>query len=742
MKKKPFLKRWLTKILGSVIFYSAAFALPQNLSELMITTQSKIDICCTTLNSKIDNLNSIAASEFANTFSAITNLQCDGGSAETQFDNCCATLNSKVDGITQLVAEDFAGTFSVIASINCSANGCEATGISSATTISSPGKYCLTQNITGNITITSSNVAFSLNSFNLNGTVFITGSVNKTIISNGSIKTSNPMCISNNGTNVIIENIVMVCGPGANGALSTDGQSCIAISNNGSPSIIRNCKITAGTAGAGGNGNPSGNPNAGKGGSTIGINNTAFLVAISDCTISTLNGGNGGVGATGFSGNTSGVGGDSIGIMNTNENVKISSCKINTGNAGAGGQGGLAQFVSIGDPLNPGANGGHSIGINNNSNFMQIIDTAIICGSGGNGGNASPYIPGMEGATGGRGGDSDGIFNSGHNALILTSNIQSGFGGFGGSGTFAINDPIFVPNDGGDGGIGGNSFGIYNTANNNDKLSMKVIHSILRSNNGGAGGLGGVASGLQIFIYIQYGAGGYGGNGGLSAAMYNNSGNNIQINETCLTGGQGGAGGTGGGGTPSRPGGNGGNSYGIYNLTSNTLCQHNIIESSDGGNGGMGGSVPQAAVAANGGPGGNGGYSIIIHLGNSNGKIRYCTLDKAGTGGVGGQGGLTSPGGQPGGIVGPNGFNGNSEGIEIDPSASFSQINNSLINNIPGSGFGIYDASASGSSMILSNYAFNVSNPYQLTGANAIDSPNGTPFAAGTDRLANIYQPK
>lgn len=64
------------------------------------SVSSKIDLCCATLNSKIDSIN--------------INNQCDLSGTFTAFDACCFTLGSKIDAININSSCDLAGTFTVL----------------------------------------------------------------------------------------------------------------------------------------------------------------------------------------------------------------------------------------------------------------------------------------------------------------------------------------------------------------------------------------------------------------------------------------------------------------------------------------------------------------------------------------------------------------------------------------------------------------------------------------------------
>ncbi len=101
-------------------------------------TQSKLDVCCNQLNSKIDVVSS----------SITTLITCDTSTVVSRIDQCCTDLNSAIDTLSL----------------------CNATPITSTTSITSAGHYCLANNISAAgpiITIASDSVWLDLNGHTL-----------------------------------------------------------------------------------------------------------------------------------------------------------------------------------------------------------------------------------------------------------------------------------------------------------------------------------------------------------------------------------------------------------------------------------------------------------------------------------------------------------------------------------------------------------------------------------------------
>lgn len=121
--------------------------------------ESKLDSCCTTLNGKIDNLTNIVENDFALVFESLNAIRDQETTIESKIDSCCATLNSKVDGLaveeftieskidslSSSISSDFAGTFTVLSTQSL----CSPIQITLPTTISTPGHYCLANDLSG-----------------------------------------------------------------------------------------------------------------------------------------------------------------------------------------------------------------------------------------------------------------------------------------------------------------------------------------------------------------------------------------------------------------------------------------------------------------------------------------------------------------------------------------------------------------------------------------------------------------
>jgi hypothetical protein len=211
-----------------MFFHISLYSIPQNVSGLEITTQSKIDICCATLDSKIDDLTNIVINDFAGTFSAIANIQCSASPfLESKIDDCCFTLNSKVSELTL----------------------CMPTTITTATNITVPGHYCLANAIIGTITISSSDVYLDLNGYTINGStdsaivIDNSNSLRNITIANGSIiggtiGIDGSIAPALGHQNIKLQNI-SISGCTSNGInlLGTSGN------NNNKDIIIENCRI-------------------------------------------------------------------------------------------------------------------------------------------------------------------------------------------------------------------------------------------------------------------------------------------------------------------------------------------------------------------------------------------------------------------------------------------------------------------------------------------------------------------
>jgi len=265
-------------------------------------------------------------------------------------------------------------------------------------TLSTAGNYCLSEDITSNIFITTSCVSLDLNDRCLTGYVSITG--DETMVKNGTILPTAAgaapgIIVGSAADRTHITNVVIKAEDGAGiGGISMGGADCIiegCTINSGSGAtngsggyaielsaladrtLIKNCTITTGAGGA------SSGSAGGDGGTGILISSSNTVI-VEDCTIFSTgaggvgdgsnNGGNGGIGihasscsytsivrcivqATGNGANgfnaTGGDGGHGIKVDSSTLQVSIGSCLIqNLGNGGSGdaaGSGGHGVFI-------------------------------------------------------------------------------------------------------------------------------------------------------------------------------------------------------------------------------------------------------------------------------------------------------------------------------------------------------------------------------------------------------------
>lgn len=113
--------------------------------------------------------------------------------------------------------------------------------VTASGTISSAGSYILSNNITGPITITSSDVSFDLNEFKITGSLTINGAVSNVDIYNGAIETSSGSCIDMIGTmSVIVFDDLYI-------KQTDSGAAAIEIPSAGSDVLITGCWIVGST---------------------------------------------------------------------------------------------------------------------------------------------------------------------------------------------------------------------------------------------------------------------------------------------------------------------------------------------------------------------------------------------------------------------------------------------------------------------------------------------------------------
>jgi hypothetical protein len=178
-------------------------AFPENVTNLVITAESKIDICCATLNSKIDDINSLVQTDFDGTFTVLASILATEQSdfigtnslinhalqqeltAESKLDICCFSINSKIDILSSEISETFTvynALFEQGATIEskldacCSLLDCNPIPLfltPSGTSITQPGVYCLAHDVvfnsSGGIAIRSNNVVLDLNNHTITG---------------------------------------------------------------------------------------------------------------------------------------------------------------------------------------------------------------------------------------------------------------------------------------------------------------------------------------------------------------------------------------------------------------------------------------------------------------------------------------------------------------------------------------------------------------------------------------------
>jgi hypothetical protein len=152
--------------------------------------ESSIEACCFSLESKLDNLSICSTCDLSGTFTVLNTI-------ESSIDACCFSLESKLDNLSISSSCDLSGTFTVLNTIESSIESCcfsleskldilttttitcAATPIYGPTTITTNGTYCLTHDVIQTdtspaIEIMSNNVVLDLNGFMVT-TSFIDG---------------------------------------------------------------------------------------------------------------------------------------------------------------------------------------------------------------------------------------------------------------------------------------------------------------------------------------------------------------------------------------------------------------------------------------------------------------------------------------------------------------------------------------------------------------------------------------
>ncbi len=232
-------------------------------------------------------------------------------------------------------------------------------------TISSAGCYCLSTDITADVTITASCVCLDLGGHCLNGTVTMS-SADDIVVKNGFINAPAPtlsnaaVTINSTVNGAMVENIMITC----NDTTISSFQGRTGITTSGNDVQILTCTIKAGSAsstassGSGfaggdgisvqndanrtlikdcvivatGNGSSSTNSTGGRAGHGISLTGTAAFTEIINCIVfSTGNGGNGTTPANG------GAGGHGVDIASTVIDSSVRNCTFrNTGSGGTG----------------------------------------------------------------------------------------------------------------------------------------------------------------------------------------------------------------------------------------------------------------------------------------------------------------------------------------------------------------------------------------------------------------------
>ena len=312
-------------------------------------------------------------------------------------------------------------------------------------------------------------------------------------------------------------------------------------------------------------------------------------------------------------------GGDGGGIYNEGT-VTLDQTTVMSNTTGSGLDGGVG--LENGDEpltdhelrLQRGGDGG---GIYNSQQGTLILTDSVVSDNRtGNGGNGwSPFLA-VDGFPGQQAGDGGGIANH-HVAVLIRSSVNDNRTGNGGAGGSGASGSFAAPaTNGGAGGPGGHGAGIANWG------VMTAIESAIYDNIAGAGGRGG-HGGTGSSTGSGGGNGGPGGDSGIGGGLFNRglfSSVNVTISGNAAgTGGHGGGGGDGYGSFANGPGG-------------------------DGGTGGAGG--------------GGGGVLNYGHL-----SLAFATVatNRAGSGGPGGAGGN----GEPTGLVGSGGVDGEGGGLAL-----------------------------------------------------------------------------
>lgn len=244
----------------NIFFISILFSWLQRADGQPINPQPGENIWHLTaaIGTEIDNLAIAQTSCCVGTFTILNAVLGQEVTTQSKIDVCCATLNSKIDSLADIVVNDFAGTFTTLEG----ASACAPTPIYGVTTISVSGSYCLARNFFASsgdaIMISANDVFLDLNNKTISGVganngVHIMPGVSRVTIKNGQlysmaqngllIDSANQCSVTNcnfinssiglslhSATDNIIQN--------SNAILNTyAGYSLVASANN----IVRNC---------------------------------------------------------------------------------------------------------------------------------------------------------------------------------------------------------------------------------------------------------------------------------------------------------------------------------------------------------------------------------------------------------------------------------------------------------------------------------------------------------------------
>ncbi len=227
---------------------------------------------------------------------------------------------------------------------NCAAIPVSSADIAAGTiTLSTPGSYCLTEDVTANVTISGDCISFDLNNHCVTGVFSITS--DDIELRNGRITPPAPttapaaaITISASSDRAKIDDILIICADTATSGVV--GRAGIEVHSNDTQ--VFNTTIKSG------NGGDSGSVAGSDGGNGFFIEASANNAVIKHCIVSTGDGGTTTVGAL-----AGGDGGNGFSIESDATETEITDCTVlftgNGGNGGAsgtGGDGGHCVFIA------------------------------------------------------------------------------------------------------------------------------------------------------------------------------------------------------------------------------------------------------------------------------------------------------------------------------------------------------------------------------------------------------------